>query len=226
MLKRRNLYQIKLMDYNAPAFVSSIVTVFTEDIEEFTEKYLHLEEDEDRKNRFLRSKDGEMVTDYYSDDPNLNIVQFMPEVEVLGESSFCEHNLTVTVKNGFDYPSDYFFAELGFRVMWVRTKEQLLKLVKANGIGCCVKNEFSDLTKIPWSKVEVYGNPFWEVESEDVPDDAENVEAYSQTRLKSYVWHIVDVFESIEELEQDRKSTWLSEKQIDRVLKDLPGDAG
>ncbi len=54
---------------------------FTEDIDEFERNYFSDENVEwgkleAQKQRYFRSKAGENVTDYYSDDPELNIFQY------------------------------------------------------------------------------------------------------------------------------------------------------
>ena len=47
-----SLYHIQLYDYNTVAFVSGVTNVFTEDIEDFSQKYLSLEDDKERIDRF------------------------------------------------------------------------------------------------------------------------------------------------------------------------------
>lgn len=69
------MYKITLFDNNGIGFVSGTFTCFTEDIEDFKNRWFLLEKDEKTKDRFLLSLNGEIVTDYYSDEAELNIVQ-------------------------------------------------------------------------------------------------------------------------------------------------------
>ena len=71
------MYKITLYDYNCNPICDGTIYFFTEDIENFQKRWFRLlgDHDEERKERFLRSKAGEIVTDYYSDSPELNIVQ-------------------------------------------------------------------------------------------------------------------------------------------------------
>jgi hypothetical protein len=217
------LYHIQLMDYNCAGCSSGVTNVFVEDIDQFAQQYLRLEDDEERVERFLRSKAGEMVTDYYSDSPELNIVQKVAVTE-LGHDIRWRRDQTIGVPNGFGWPSDYFFEVLRFDIRWIRYKNQILKLVKPSGEGLC---EISSFEKGQYCKINVYGNPFWRYFCEpDTPHTSKSVESYRLTLLEAYVWQVVERFETEEELARDQKRVWLSKRQIARAFADVPGDAG
>lgn len=70
------IYKITLFDANCPSCTSGTASFFTEDIDEFEHNYFSDENVESnqleaQKQRYFRSKAGEIVTDYYSDDPEL-----------------------------------------------------------------------------------------------------------------------------------------------------------
>ena len=69
------MYKITLYDCNLPSCVSGVFSIYCDDIEKFEKDWIQLESDKERIERFRKSKQGEMVTDYYSDSPELNIVQ-------------------------------------------------------------------------------------------------------------------------------------------------------
>lgn len=71
------MYKITHYDYNCSPICDGTVSFFTEDIEAFQKKWFAMDRlEESLKEKFLRSKGGELVTDWYSsDDPELNIVQ-------------------------------------------------------------------------------------------------------------------------------------------------------
>ena len=72
------IYKITLFDANFPSCTSGTASFFTEDIDEFEHNYFSDENVESnqleaQKQRYFRSKAGEIVTDYYSDAPELNM---------------------------------------------------------------------------------------------------------------------------------------------------------
>ena len=69
------MYKITLFDYNCASCTSGTASFYVDDIDIFEEKWSKLETSPERIERFRHSKNGEVVTDYYSDDEELNIVQ-------------------------------------------------------------------------------------------------------------------------------------------------------
>lgn len=72
------IYKITLFDANCPSCTSGTASFFTEDIDEFEHNFFSDEnvgsnQLEAQKQRYFRSKAGKIVTDYYSDAPELNI---------------------------------------------------------------------------------------------------------------------------------------------------------
>ena len=69
------MYKITLFDANCPSCTSGVIRYFTDNIQEFKDRWEQLETDEKTKERFNKSLNGEVITDYYSNAPELNIVQ-------------------------------------------------------------------------------------------------------------------------------------------------------
>ena len=92
------LYKIELYDASHwhPAFVSGTINIFCEDIEDFQTRWFKLEPEKERKEMFLRSKDGEIVIDYYTDDPEHNIVQ-QDLATIYAERTVILHNVSFDV---------------------------------------------------------------------------------------------------------------------------------
>lgn len=218
------LYQIQLFDYNCPSCVSGVTNVFTEDIEDFSENYLKIETDEERKDRFLRSKAGEIVIDYYSDDPELNIVKKV-DVKDCGGTMKWRSDTLLFVQNGYGWPSGYFFKLLALEVRWIRYGENYYKLVKPRSMGCCHKNLiFSDK---PWWKMKIHGNPFWLYrETIEVPFDSDSADTFRGTSLESYVWQVAEKYDTEAKMLEAQQNFRLSDEEITRVFADLSGDAG
>lgn len=222
--KQTHIYLIQLFDYNCPSGVSGVTKVFVDDIKEFSEQYLQIEKDKNRKERFLRSKAGEIVTDYYSDDPQLNIVKKI-SIEEFGWDCKWKFDQMIEVLNGYMWPSYYCFELLFFDIRWVRVEDKLLKLVKPKCENCCQKSPWGG--DKPFTKIGIYGNPFWFYREEpNTPFSGKDTTVFRGTEIESYVWHVVDSFETQEDLAKDKKRTWLLKRQIQRAFSDLPGDAG
>lgn len=116
------LYLIQLFDYNCPSCTSGVTKVFAEDIEEFSKIYQSIEKDNARVERFLRSKSGEVVTDYYSDDSELNIVQ-----KVQGNL------IMMPAIHGM--PSKYMEIPFGFAEEWMKKHIHQTRLKPIKGLA-------------------------------------------------------------------------------------------
>ena len=73
----KELYKVTLYDFWCHPLADGTESFFTEDIEDFQERWIKCGADKGRVERFLRSKAGELVTDYHEtfNDEELNIVQ-------------------------------------------------------------------------------------------------------------------------------------------------------
>lgn len=152
------LYKIELFDESHwhPPFVSGTINIFCEDIEDFQTRWFRLEQDEEAKARFLRSKGGEIVTDYYTDDPELNIVQ-QDFATIYAEKTVILHSVTFYVNE--DYCVNTFYArrlELWFR--WIAFKGKYWRIAAFTADGPCVESILND----GYRELECDGNPFFE----------------------------------------------------------------
>lgn len=106
------MYKISLFDYCMPSACSGVALFFTDDIEQFQQDWFALEEDGLRKERFLQSKSGKIVTDYYSDDEELAIVQRDDSAKVLAEETVRREDIFVTLVNGYGWTGEVRIADL------------------------------------------------------------------------------------------------------------------
>ena len=83
------MYKITLYDNNCCPICDGTTFWFVEDLEQFEQSWLPLQSryGVSTIERYYRSKRGEIVTDYYSDSEDLNIVQQVNS-EVLQEKVF------------------------------------------------------------------------------------------------------------------------------------------
>ena len=69
------MYKITLYDYCCCPICDGTVSFFVDNLEDFEKNWKKClgDRDKERVERFERSKNGEIVVDYYSDDEELNI---------------------------------------------------------------------------------------------------------------------------------------------------------
>lgn len=110
------IYKITLFDANFPSCTSGTASFFTEDIDEFEHNYFsdenvesnHLEA---QKQRYFRSKAGKIVTDYYSDAPELNIFQYAEYGTIEKRKTFHYKDKIFELHNGYLIPCPIYAAE-------------------------------------------------------------------------------------------------------------------
>jgi len=221
---KSEIYYIQLFDNNCPSCFSGVTNVYVDDIDEFTEKFANAEDDKDRVDRLMRSKSGEIITDYYTDDPKLNIVQKLT-VEDFGIKTVQRSGCSVVLINGYGFDSEYYFSELVFEIRYIKWNDKFYKLMRPHGKGCC-RRDYSD-DENTWSKMYIDGNRFWIYrEDKEIPRKPLPKEAYSEVTLECFVWQTADLFETEQEMKADSSLPWPTTVQIMRAMVDLPGDAG
>ncbi len=219
------MYLIQLFDENCASCTSGVTRVFVDDIEDFAKKYLSVETDnKERVDRFLRSKAGEIVTDYYSDSPKLNIVSEVNTRDISTKRCYSTDK-TIVLINSYFCESIYYFKELIFEIRYVEYEDKFYKLIRSTAFSCCHRNPFDD--EKPWQKIYINGNKFWLYKEEnETPYSSKSTDDFRGVSLETFVWHMADVFDKEEDLKADMETTWPTDRQIERALKDLPGDAG
>ena len=117
------IYKLTFFDKVSIPFCSSTVSFFTDNPESFEQCYFYRSttaqddkqvrtlDNEDQYKRYQRSKNGEMVTDYYCNLPELNIFQYdeTAKIQLLKEITLKDQELTLyNVHNcpGYFYVSD------------------------------------------------------------------------------------------------------------------------
>ena len=205
------MYLIQLFDENCVSCCSGVTKVFVDDIEDFSQKYLSEEtKNKDRVDRFLRSKAGEVVTDYYTDSPDLNIVRKV-ETQEIAAKSYISTDKTITLLNSYYCESIYHFKRLVFPTRYIKYEGKFCKLIKPYAIDCCHRNPFDD--EKPWRRIYINGNKFWLYKEEkETPDRSESTDDYQEISLESFVWHIADVFENEEDMKADMETTWPTDR--------------
>ena len=133
------MYQIQLYDWNCSPICDGVIRFFVDDLEEFEKNWIpYMKSDSETVERYRKSKAGEMITDYYSDDPALNIVQ-KKDIEILDEKTYTETDVTKDICNVYWCASDYHIDQITYHIRFVRNAEdgELLKLCRYEIRGIC-----------------------------------------------------------------------------------------
>lgn len=221
------MYKITLFDYNCPACWSGTFSCYCDDIDRFEEEWTRLEKDEERIERFRRSKAGEIVTDYYSDDPELNIVQEDPEAKVFYEKKIEMRQRKVKVYNSYNRESEIFADRYQFHIKYVKFQGKYLRLVRYKLYGVCQKDYFGFGN---YRRNTCFGNPVL-IEHYDNKKKrlSDNTEDFQNDTVESIIYYESGNFDTLEELqaayETDREN-FLSDEELNLLLADIPGEAG
>ncbi len=149
------MYKITLFDETTDSFVSGTATFFTDDLALF-EKHCILEKTTDTQERYFRSKNGECVTDYYSDAPELNMVQFDADCELLASKSFAYQEKHITLLNFYGFKTELFASDVLITLAHIKHNGTYFLIGKYKLLGVCTK---SRLDNTLYNKCTAYGNP-------------------------------------------------------------------
>lgn len=134
----QELYKVTLYDLWCHPIADGTEPFFTEDIEDFQKRWIKCGAGAGRVERFLRSKAGELVTDWYSDDHDLNIVQ-KDLCTIYDEKDFMLGNVYFWISNAIGF-RDWLHADrIEFCFKWIRFKQEYLRMarVKVQGLTEC-----------------------------------------------------------------------------------------
>ena len=148
------MYKITLYDYNCVSCTLGVAEFYADDINKFQESWFKLEDDEDRKKRFLKSLNGEMVTDYYSDSPDLNIVQEDKDAKILKTDRLCFANKKFTLINGYGCPGNIMVHNAEFLIRHIKFQNDFVIAGKYKLSGVAQVSRFFQ----GYHPQNVYGN--------------------------------------------------------------------
>ena len=233
---RYNMYKITLYDYNCSPICDGVAFWFVENLEEFEKKWLPLQASKGVSTieRYYKSKFGEIVTDYYSDDPSLNIVQSV-DCEILDEKVFEYTDKEVKLFNTYNWTANVLFDKLKIRLMVIQCNDTCYLVGQYLGEGCKRVGSFYNRwydTDVKYEQMHFYGNPVADYMSRDINwDDWDNKDAYKDfytndkdfykhERIETFVWI------PIKKVDKDYKIKRVTAKDLAILLRDIIGEAG
>ena len=230
------MYKITLYNLNCSPICDGTIFWFVEDLEQFEKKWLPLQAAHGVSTieRYYRSKLGEMVTDYYSDDPKLNIVQKV-DSEIISEKAYIYTDKEINLVNAYGCDSKILFDRLEIKLRVIRVNDEYFLVGKYIGNGCkrveLGWNRWYDI-EVQFSQMDFWGNPIAEYNARDINWDdwdkkdrykdfyTNDKEFYKHESIETFVWL------PIKEVYEDYKIEELTEEEYMILMADIVGEAG
>lgn len=230
------MYKITLYNMNCCPICDGTATFFVEQLEDFEKDWLKQKYvDEDTKNRYFRSKNGEIVTDYYTNDPKYNIVQRDENAEVLLEKSYQYNDKVFVLYNAYGCESKVYAKETDIVLRYVKFGDHFYLIGKYKLKGVCRENFlYVDDNENSWDNCTVYGNPIHNTKYENVETWIDEKgrrrldypkEKFAKNEVETYCWVTVGSFSAKEELNKNTLNE-LTDEFLSVLMADIPGEAG
>lgn len=230
------MYKITLYDLNCCPICDGTTYWFVEDLEEFEQKWVPLQSkiNINTVERYYRSKFGEIVTDYFSDEPSLNIVQKI-DYNIITKKKVDYTNKIVDIQNTYGCTTKIEFDSLHLELMVINTEGKYRLVGKYKGKGCkrlsTSWNRWYNI-EVKYSQMNFYGNQIAEYYSRDVDWDKQHdsdrykdfytndPDFYKDEEIESFVWL------PIKEVNESYKIGRITQKDLAILLRDIVGEAG
>lgn len=220
------MYKITLSDnVNSGGWYSGVFSCYCDDLDQFEQDWMQLEPNEETRERFRRSKAGEVVTDCYSDDPACNIVQEDQETEIYFKHMII-HNRNVLLHNAYGGETQLHFGGCELDIRYVKFQGEFLRLVKYKLTGVC---RDSLRPEIKYISVPCFGNHVLKCHSAVEYHGSDELEDFDSDTIECIAYLETGRFESLEALREDYERVWqncFEEDELDQLFRDIPGEAG
>lgn len=230
------MFKITLYDQNCSSICDGTAFWFVEDLEEFEKKWLPLQAriDVSTIERYYKSKFGEIITDYYSDDSSLNIVQSV-DCEILEEKEINYTDKEVELFNTYGCRTVVLFDRLKIKLMVVHSDNKYYLVGQYCGEGCRRVGSFYNVwykTDVKYEQMNFYGNLVAEYISRDInwddwdKDDAykyfytNDKDFYKHERVETFVWI------PIKKVDKNYKISDITVVDLAVLMRDIVGEAG
>ena len=227
------MYMITLFDMSSSSVSDRVARFFTDDIDYFERNWLPLcqkKGDLERIDRFLRSKAGECVTDYYTNFPWLNIVQKDQNAEILQEKQFVLNDVTFFATNAYGWQEQYHVDDWHCAFRWIRFRNYYFRIFSFKANGVCM---LCDDGKI--RDVSCYGNPvlinskkFIVEYDRGIPivDHPLTYNDFSGNYIESFCWQVGKHFKKQQDAMEDYQNFTVTDDILDRMFREVIGEAG
>ena len=215
------MYKITLYDYCCNPICDGTESFFVDNLEDFEKNWKPLVKDEERIKRYEKSKNGEVITDYYSDDENLNIVQMDSNSKVIDEVEYEKTNFDIDLYNAYNCSSKYYIFSLKYKLRKIAFKGDYYIIAKYKITGIAEYTWLSRNESDKYENASFYGNPVCSVKySDESFEYYPTTEPFKEDTIDSFVWHIVWNRKDNVVLDE------LNEEELQYLLRDIIGEAG
>lgn len=226
------MYKITLYDECCCPICDGTACFFTDDLEDF-EKHWRPHAEEEQLKRYNRSKAGEIVTDYYSESPELNIVQEDKNAEILFEKEVVFKDKLFTLLNTYRWEKEVYAADTNILFRGIKFQGECYLVGKYRMQGVCQKpliyNEEDE-----FETVKVWGNPIincsvqfkakWQKTDSGRDFLSYHKEDFAEDSLETYCWVTLGKYSEEELLSGTIDLT--SDTTLICLMRDIPGEAG
>lgn len=225
------MYKITLYNLNCSPVCDGTVNFFTEDIEDFQERWFKKNISDDKKDAFLRSKAGEIVTDWYSDSPEYNIVQYDEDAVVYGEKTVNLEDVTFDVHNAYGCTEKYHVNHWTIHFKWIRFGKEYFRIASYKADGVCMYYDWIDR----WEDVTCWGNeiidnkvifePVYPIREKDKWPNP-GFDDFEENCLETICYITNRYLKNEQDLKEDMDRFEVTDEVMDWLFRDVIGEAG
>ena len=229
------MYKLTFYDHNLDPVCDGTTFWFVEDLHDFEQHWLPLQAyHPETVEYYYKSKLGIITIDYWSTNPDLNIVQ---ECETCNSDIFEYEmkNKIVRLCNFYRYETTYHFDRLIIKLMIVKFKDNYYLTGQYYGEGCkriqkMWNHWYNKYTK--YQEMGFYGNHVAIYDRRYINwEDRHKHDAYKDFCTNDKSFFKDDTIETfvwlpIKKVRRDYKVKELSSKELHRLLRDIVGRAG
>lgn len=198
------MFKITVYDNNCSPICDGTTFWFVENLEQFEKNWLPLQcrQNVSTIERYYKSKFGEVVTDYYSDSEELNIVQQV-NCEVLQEKVFEYTNKEVILENVYGCETKILFDRLKIVLRVQSCNDKYYLVGQYFGYGCRrvgqIYNRWYD-KEVNYCQMHFFGNPVAKYRARDINWDdwgkgdeykdfyTNDKDFYKNESVETFVW--------------------------------------
>lgn len=229
------MYKITLYDNNCSPVCDGVTSFFVEQLEDFEKYWLNNENvSAGAKDRYLRSKAGEIVSDYYTEDLEYNIVQCDKNAKVLLEKGYHYDDEIFTLQNTYGCETKVYAKAADVKLRYIKFKNKYHLIGRYKLKGVCQESLWHSDEADLWESCAFYGNPVCIIKHKDVNlwidekgrhrNDCPK-EMFKDDEIETYCWVLVKSFDREGGLDEEELKK-LSGNLLAILMADIPGEAG
>lgn len=229
------MVKITLFDNCCASCTSGTAKYFVDNLAEFETPWLAQATDPDQIQRFQQSRDGAVVTDYYSDDPSLNIVQIDDDAEVLSEFTRIYSDFHLDIFNAYNCATHIYAAQAEIRLRYIQFQGVPHLVGRYSLHGVCQEWWFTETPSTMYQQLCLWGNTIFSSHFQEQPpldnpfgdwrDHVHPKEAYQNDHVETFCWlHICSDPDG--DIAKQGFDTLLTEEFLSNLMLDIVGEAG